>query len=122
MGTELASLDAEHATPEQLRDAERLIRRLANRHGCKVKVAPDGTEKQDCPDPAAHAVDAAELSVPLQAIGAVDYPRGAVDGIKTCKQCGTAKRIGEGGDFPENSKTADGYSMTCHACKAGGGS
>jgi hypothetical protein len=60
---------------------------------------------------------AKELSlIPLQALGAIPYPSGAVDGVKTCKQCGGEKPLAA---FPQNNQTVDGRGMTCRACKGG---
>lgn len=49
---------------------ERLIRRLANRHGC-----PAG-RLESCPDPQAHARDVAAMAAALGAAGFVPYTPG----------------------------------------------
>lgn len=63
--------------------AEMRIRRLANRHGHtrEIEEHQDGdvttiTITEVCPDPAAHARDAADLAVVLEACGFIPYKPG----------------------------------------------
>lgn len=56
------------------------------------------------------------LQGPLEAIGLIPYPSGAEAGVKTCTACGKPKPVGE---FAKNSRSADGHSSRCKACKNG---
>lgn len=69
---------------------------------------------------AVNGMDGSWLGTCMEALGLLPYPRGAVDGMKTCKGCGVEKPIGkDAGAFPQNRQTADGFGMYCHDCKDG---
>jgi hypothetical protein len=53
--------------------AEAAIRRRANRHGHAYPIAPDGSIRDECPDPDAHARDVADMTMLLQMAGLAPY-------------------------------------------------